>query len=184
MDNDKKLYYTEYMSPVGVLTVAGTISGLTGLWLEGQKYHGADFLKSRNAEKAEGYTKISEIPPIASACNWLDIYFSGNIPDVTPPLSLSGTAFRLRVWKLLGEIPYGQTVSYGELARRLGAEEDGKYISPRAVGGAVGHNPVSIIVPCHRVTGADGNLCGYAGGESRKRFLIKLESEHKTCVIV
>ena len=109
---------------------------------------------------------------------WLALYFSGVEPDFTPPLRLRGTPFRQRVWEQLRAIPYGETVSYAQLAQRL-AEGGGGKPSARAVGGAVGHNPISLIVPCHRVVGADGSLRGYAGGLKRKEKLLALERAGK-----
>lgn len=147
-----------YTSPLGEILLAADERGLTGLWFEGQKYFAAGL-----AEAVEGETEL-----IKAARRWLDIYFSGREPDFTPPLHMPGTPFRERVWAALLEIPYGETATYGELAARLGS-------SPRAVGAAVGRNPVSLIVPCHRVLGADGSLTGYAGGVERKEYLLKLE---------
>ncbi len=103
---------------------------------------------------------------------WLDFYFSGRQPDFMPPISLRGTDFQQRVWQALVEIPYGQTISYGELARRVGCR------SAQAVGQAVGRNPIAIIVPCHRVVGSDGSLTGYAYGIEKKQFLLQLEKQH------
>lgn len=147
-----------YTSPLGEILLAADERGLTGLWFEGQKYFAAGL-----AEAVEGETEL-----IKAARRWLDIYFSGREPDFTPPLHMPGTPFRERVWAALLEIPYGETVTYGELAAKLNS-------SPRAVGSAVGRNPVSLIVPCHRVLGADGSLTGYAGGVERKEYLLKLE---------
>ena len=112
---------------------------------------------------------------LAQAEKWLDLYFAGRRPDFTPPLHLTGSDFRLAVWKLLLEIPYGQTTTYKELARRISEQNGGRFMSAQAAGGAVGHNPVSIIVPCHRVLGTDGSLTGYAGGIEKKRRLLELE---------
>lgn len=130
-------------------------TALTGLWFDGQKYF------------AEGLTETSAaktLPVFDEAMRWLDIYFSGRRPDLTPPLNLKGTAFRKEVWQLLLQIPYGETTTYGELAAQLAAHRGLKQMSAQAVGGAVGHNPISIIVPCHRVVGTGGSLTGYAGG--------------------
>lgn len=109
--------------------------------------------------------------PFSTCIRWLDLYFSGRQPDFTPPLSLTGTDFQRRVWQALLEIPYGQTVSYGELARRIGCR------SAQAVGQAVGKNPISIIVPCHRVVGSDGSMTGYAYGIEKKQYLLHLEQQ-------
>ena len=171
-------YTAHYDSPLGGITLASDGRALTGLWFltssvfdnkvfgspsgcDGQKHFGSTLgpLASLPAQ----------LPVFDEACRWLDIYFSGRKPDFIPPLSLKGTPFQQRVWKELLTIPYGQTVTYGELARRLGCR------SAQAVGGAVGHNPISIIVPCHRVLPATGTLGGYAGGRSRKQALLQLE---------
>lgn len=114
-------------------------------------------------------------PALDAACRWLDVYFSGQEPDFTPKLHLVGSDFRQAVWALLRKIPYGQTTTYGALAGQL-AEQSGKRVSAQAVGGAVGHNPVSLIVPCHRVVGSDGSLTGYAGGVEKKMRLLTLEN--------
>lgn len=152
------LFTTLYHSPLGEILLAADDTGLTGLWFAGQKYFAAGL-----ADAAEGETEA-----IRAARRWLDEYFSGREPGFTPPLSLAGTPFQRRVWAALLEIPYGGTVTYGELAAKLGT-------SPRAVGSAVGRNPVSVIVPCHRVLGADGSLTGYAGGVEKKLRLLRLE---------
>lgn len=113
-------------------------------------------------------------PIFAETADWLSCYFSGAVPKQMPPLRPEGTPFRLLVWDLLREIPYGETRGYGELADMLEARL-GRHVSARAVGGAVGHNPISLLIPCHRVVGADGSLTGYAGGLERKRRLLDLE---------
>ena len=152
-------------SPLGDITLSSDGEALTGLWFEGQKYFGATL---------SGGEEERPLPVFDRAVEWLDVYFSGREPGFLPPLRPRGTPFRRRVWKLLGEIPYGQTVTYGDLARRLAGETGGP-ASPRAVGGAVGHNPISLLIPCHRVLGAGGGLTGYAGGVDRKRRLLELE---------
>ena len=152
-------------SPLGGITLASDGEALTGLWFDGQK-HFADTLTDDGGEKALAVFDETE--------RWLALYFSGVEPDFTPPLRLRGTPFRQRVWEQLRAIPYGETVSYAQLAQRL-AEGGGGKPSARAVGGAVGHNPISLIVPCHRVVGADGSLRGYAGGLKRKEKLLALE---------
>ena len=157
-------YVSTYMSPLGGILLAADEEGLTGLWFEGQKYFAAGL-----GEHVEG-----ENAAIISAKRWLDAYFEGERPDFAVPLHLRGSAFRRAVWERLTAIPYGATATYGEIAVSLGAPS-----AARAVGGAVGHNPVSIIVPCHRVLGADGSLTGYAGGAERKRWLLELERAHR-----
>ena len=155
-------YIAHYSSPLGSMTLASDGTALTGLWFNGQKYF-ADTLK-------EVQTLNPNLPIFDLTRQWLDIYFSGKEPTFTPPLLLQGSPFRKQVWQFLLEIPYGRTMTYGELARKLQCK------SAQAVGGAVGHNPISIIIPCHRVIGADGSLTGYAGGVERKASLLKLES--------
>ena len=155
-------YIAHYSSPLGGMTLASDGTALTGLWFNGQKYF-ADTLK-------EVQTLNPNLPIFDLTRQWLDIYFSGKEPTFTPPLQIRGSTFRKQVWNLLLEIPYGRTMTYGEIARKLQCK------SAQAVGGAVGHNPISIIIPCHRVIGADGSLTGYAGGVERKASLLKLES--------
>ncbi len=155
-----------YTSPLGEMILASDGEALTGLWFEGRKPP-LDLSQAREAKEA--------LPVFARTVRWLDCYFSGSAPDFTPPLRPEGTAFRKAVWALLLEIPYGQTVSYGVLAQRLAEQRGVSRISARAVGGAVGRNPIWLIVPCHRVVGADGGLTGYAGGLERKRRLLALE---------
>lgn len=153
-------YTYNYSSPLGEILLAANDNGLTGLWFYGAKYFAAD-LEDERTEKLT--------PVLRQTLCWLDIYFSGSEPDFMPPLELHGSDFRRRVWAELAKIPYGETVTYGEIAKKLGVK------SAQAVGGAVGHNPVSIIVPCHRVLGADGSLTGYAGGTDKKARLLELE---------
>ena len=158
-------YISSIKSPVGTLTVSSDSVSVTGLWLERQKYF-ANTLHT-GAERRE-------LPVFESIREWLACYFSGKEPSFTPPLAPKGSPFRQNVWKILCEIPYGQVVTYGEIAQRL-EQQTGKRQSAQAVGGAVGHNPVSIIIPCHRVVGADGSLTGYAGGVQTKLRLLRLE---------
>lgn len=153
-------YTYNYSSPAGEILLAANDNGLTGLWFYGAKYFAAD-LEDERTEKLT--------PVLRQTLRWLDIYFSGSEPDFMPPLELHGSDFRRRVWAELAKIPYGETVTYGEIAKKLGVK------SAQAVGRAVGHNPVSIIVPCHRVLGADGSLTGYAGGTDKKARLLELE---------
>ena len=155
--------YTQLIpSPLGNILLSADEIGLTGLWFEGEKYY-ADALPREHIER--------ETPVLTDTKRWLDVYFTGREPDFTPLLHPAGSPFRQTVWQLLLEIPYGQTTTYGALAKRLG----GVHMSAQAVGGAVGHNPISIIVPCHRVTGANGSLTGYAGGLDRKIRLLEIE---------
>ena len=160
-------YTTFYESPIGRMLLAADDAGLTGLWFEGQKY----FARCLDRE-----TEEKELPVFAEAKRWLDIYFSGKEPDFTPPLHFIGTDFQKDVWDILCAIPYGQTMTYGAIADQLAKKRGLSRMSAQAVGGAVGHNNLSIIVPCHRVVGSDGSLTGYAGGIERKTFLLNLEN--------
>lgn len=159
-------YISRYHSPMGGILLAGDGNGLTGLWFEGQKY----FARHLDKEQEE-----REIPLFELAKGWLDVYFSGREPDFSVPLHLMGTAFQKEVWEILRSIPYGHTMTYGEIAKQLAEKRGLPHMSAQAVGGAVGRNPISILVPCHRVVGADGSLTGYAGGIDKKGRLLKLE---------
>lgn len=159
------MFYARYDSPLGAILLMADEEGLTGLWFVGQ----------RDCPEPGWADSAAETPALVAARRWLDAYFSGREPEEEPPLRLTGTPFQQEVWALLRQIPYGQTVSYGELARRLTAQGSRARTSARAIGGAVKRNPVSLIVPCHRVIGADGSLTGYAGGVERKRELLALE---------
>lgn len=119
--------------------------------------------------------KAADIPVFEDAKKWLDIYFSGKAPDFTPALKLTGTDFQMRVWEKLTKIPFGKTVTYGTLAKGIAAETGKERMSAQAIGGAVGKNPIGIIVPCHRVIGSDGSLTGFAGGIKVKKRLLQLE---------
>lgn len=152
---------TLYPSPLGDITLESDGISLIGLWFDGRG------LSADMPDKA--YEARSDLPVFNEARQWLDIYFKGGIPHFTPPLRMEGSTFRQRVWQELLKIPYGCQVSYGDIARCLG------YRSAQAVGGAVGHNPISLIVPCHRVVGADGSMTGYGGGIDRKIQLLELE---------
>lgn len=159
-------YTSRYHSPLGEMLLAADEIGVTGLWFAGQKYF-ALHLDKEHAEK--------EIPLFGTVKQWLDVYFSGREPDFTVPLHFTGTAFQNEVWQILCTIPYGQTTTYGKIAKQLAARRGLPHMSAQAVGGAVGHNPISILVPCHRVVGLGGSLTGYAGGLERKRCLLALE---------
>ncbi|MEF9876905.1 MAG: methylated-DNA--[protein]-cysteine S-methyltransferase [Gordonibacter sp.] len=158
-------YLDTFASPVGPLAVASDGDALVGLWLDGQKY----FESTLGA-----FEQCPDLPVLTQARAWLDRYFAGEEPGPIPAVAPRGTAFRQRVWAMLADIPYGKLVTYGELAQRI-AEQTGSRTSARAVGGAVGHNPISIILPCHRVVGSGGSLTGYAGGLQKKIALLKLE---------
>ena len=156
-----------YTSPLGGITLSSDSETLTGLWFDGQKY----FPHKLISESTE-----AELPIFTQTCNWLDIYFGGKEPGFTLPISLCITPFRKAVYDILLTIPYGQTMTYGEIASILAEQQGVERMSAQAVGSAVGHNPISIIIPCHRVIGADGSLIGYAGGLDKKSALLKLEN--------
>lgn len=158
-------YIHRYESPLGSITIASDGAAITGLWFEGQRYY-ADTLNPDHEEKA--------LPVFAQTDRWLDIYFSGKAPDFTPPIQMKATSFRKAVWEIMLTIPFGQTMTYGEIAERI-AKQSGSRTSARAVGGAVGHNAISLIIPCHRVVGSNGSLTGYAGGIDKKMKLLALE---------
>ncbi|MDE7328029.1 MAG: methylated-DNA--[protein]-cysteine S-methyltransferase [Lachnospiraceae bacterium] len=159
-------YINHYQSPVGGILLAADETGLTGLWFDGAKYYAAG-LDTVQGEK--------DTPILERTKEWLAIYFSGREPDFLPPVHMEGTPFQLAVWKILQKIPYGRTVTYKEIAREIASKKNLATMSAQAVGGAVGHNKISIIVPCHRVVGADGSLTGYAGGIDKKVQLLALE---------
>lgn len=151
---------------MGELFLAADETGLTGLWFDGGRYF-AEGLDPENEKR--------ELPVFETVKKWLDIYFSGREPDFMPPLHMIGSPFQLSVWKHLLEIPYGKTITYGELAKKIAAERGRERMAAQAVGGAVGHNKISILVPCHRVVGANGSLTGYGGGLDKKERLLVLE---------
>ena len=159
------IFTMEYRSPLGKILLAADEVGLKGLWFENQKYFAAGMGENFCEERT---------PILTMGEKWLDVYFRGEKPDFFPPLHPAGSAFRQEVWKFLLTIPYGHTMTYGQIAEAI-ASRRGKGISARAVGGAVGHNPISLIIPCHRVVGAGGCLTGYAGGLERKIALLKIE---------
>ena len=160
------IYTCKYNSPIGGITIASNGEALTGLWFDGQKYFG-DTLPKEYREK--------NLPIFSESIRWLDIYFSGKNPDFTPALSFNASPFREAVWTILLTIPYGKTITYGEIAKKIAGEKEIETMSAQAVGGAVGHNPISIIVPCHRVVGTNGSLTDYAGGIGTKVKLLELE---------
>ena len=160
------IYTQHYESPLGGILLAADDTGLTGLWFEGQKY----FARTLDAVHQEQETAV-----LSEARRWLDVYFGGQEPDFTPPLHPVGSDFQRAVWQLLLQIPYGQTTTYGALAGELARQRGLTHFSAQAVGGAVGHNRVSIIIPCHRVVGSGGSLTGYAGGLENKIKLLTLE---------
>ncbi len=202
------MYLTDYLSPWGKLRLVSNGQNLTELRLPGQKNDSAAAAKAVLTGKKTGADKetctdkrtAAQLPVLVQTKLWLDRYFAGQDPNPQAlPLQTEGTEFQERVWQLLREIPYGQTVTYGQLARRLEKQQEGPgqkiavraakkdgpilgiadprrhLVSARAVGGAVGRNPIAIIIPCHRVVGADGSLTGYAGGLKLKQKLLQLE---------
>ncbi len=161
--------HTRCRTPIGEVTLACDEAGaLVGLWMEGQKYFLGGLPERPVAQ--------DDVPVFAQTRDWLDRYFAGERPAISElPLAPIGSAFRQEVWRILCEIPYGEVTTYGEIGRKLAVRHGSDRTSARAVGGAVGHNPISIIVPCHRVIGADGSLTGYAGGLERKLALLTHE---------
>ena len=160
------VYTCKYQSPIGDILLAADEIGLTGLWFEGQKYFANTLPNERISQEMEILTEAKK---------WLDVYFSGEEPKFTPPIHPAGSKFRQAVWQILLQIPYGKTMTYGEIARRMGELKNMPHMSAQAVGGAVGHNEISIIIPCHRVVGTNGSLTGYAGGIDKKISLLELE---------
>ena len=167
------IYTSHYTSPLGDILLASKNNELIGLWFEGQKYYLSN-LQEEMVEKGD-----EEI--LIKAKNWLDRYFRGEKPDVKElAINPIGSSFRKRVWRILCSIPYGSTLTYKEIASILAKEKGLKSMSAQAIGGAVAHNPISIIIPCHRVVGTNGNLTGYAGGLDKKKYLLKLEKSKPT----
>lgn len=160
-------YRWNYYSPLGTITMASSETALTGVWFEGQKYFGSTLEKQ---------SKEVEVPILIKTKEWLDQYFKGECPNWRPKLEWSASSFQEEVWSILLKIPYGMTRTYGEIAKEIAKKRGVKSISPQAVGAAVGHNPISIIVPCHRVVGKNGNLTGYAGGLDKKIALLSIEN--------
>lgn len=159
-------YTTTYQAPIGGILLAADEIGLTGLWFEGEKFYALS-LDPEHEEK--------EVTVFAQVKRWLDIYFSGHEPDFMPPIHMIGSPFQMEVWEILRQIPYGETATYVEIAKQIAAHRGLSRMSAQAVGGAVGHNELSIIVPCHRVVGTNKSLTGYAGGVDKKEKLLALE---------
>lgn len=160
------VYTVHYDSPLGGILLAADEAGVTGVWFDGEKYFAAGLPAEHRAQ---------ETPVLTEAKRWLDLYFSGTEPDFLPPLHPVGSAFRQAVWEILLQIPYGKTTTYGEIARQLAKKQGLAKMSAQAVGGAVGHNKISLLIPCHRVVGTNGSLTGYAGGIDKKKKLLELE---------
>lgn len=160
--------YSVYKSPIGDFLLCSRNDKLIGAWFKGQKY----YLANINEELVE---KEDEV--LINAKKWLNHYFDGKKPQsIELDLDLEGTEFRKEVWRILCEVPYGKTITYNDIAKRIAFERGIEKMSAQAIGGAVSHNPISIIIPCHRVIGSNGSLTGYAGGIDRKLFLLKLEN--------
>lgn len=159
-------YVHHYQSPLGGITLTSDGTALIGLWFDDQKYF-ADTIRKQTQEK--------NLPIFQETKKWLDIYFSGKAPDFTPPLNMRTTPFRKRVWEIMLSIPFGHTMTYGQIADKIAHEKGIRRMSAQAVGGAVGHNSISLIIPCHRVVGTNGSLTGYAGGIDKKVKLLELE---------
>ena len=159
-------YQNTYHSPLGEMLLAADNSGLVGIWFQEAKHFGQGL-------EPEG--RVGDHPFLQEAERWLDRYFSGHEPEFQPPIHCQGSPFQQMVWGLLRQIPYGTTITYGELAARAAEQLGRPGMSAQAMGGAVARNPISVLVPCHRVVGADGSLTGYAGGLERKRQLLALE---------
>lgn len=160
------MYTLHYDSPLGGILLAADDVGLTGLWFDGELYFAEGLDPDHTAQKT---------PILQQAERWLEVYFSGREPGFTPPLHPMGSPFRQAVWELLLQIPYGRTTTYGALAKQLAEKQGRPRMSAQAVGGAVGHNRIAILIPCHRVVGTNGSLTGYAGGIDKKEKLLRME---------
>ena len=174
---ERQLYEMKYSSPVVILTLISDRESMLSLKFEKERY---PFIIPEDCQLTvlpacvKGGEKYLPVP-LRQTASWLDCYFSGQKPDFLPPVRLEGSEFRRRVWEELLKIPYGATVTYGSIAKQLARETGRPHMSAQAVGGAVGHNPIGIIIPCHRVVGADGSLTGFGGGLEVKRGLLELE---------
>ena len=163
-------YKYTYESPLGTMVMLGTLSYLTDLF----------FIDEAHAPSYDDAEYIEQLTgPFEVTIMWLNQYFNGKNPFITPPIQLEGTEFRKSVLSILQTIPYGETTTYGDIGKQIAQQQGKEKFSAQAVGGAVGHNPISIIVPCHRVIGSNGQLTGYAGGIERKKYMLDLELEHK-----
>lgn len=167
-------YVDHYDSPIGRMTLCADGTCLTGLWFDGQRYYGStleDHIVDQTEFQDKKYIFIE-------TKKWLDRYFEGEDPGRIPPMVLQGSDFYKEVWTLLQEIPYGRTVTYGQIASAIAKKRGISRMSAQAVGGAVGHNPIAVLIPCHRVLAGDGSLTGYAGGLEKKKYLLELEGIH------
>ncbi len=161
------IYTYNYQSPLGEIVIASDDTAITGLWLVGQRHFDIEL---------EGCIADKDLPIFDEVSHWLDIYFTGNNPGEIPAVHMNGTLFQLEVWQILQTIPYGKLITYREIAELIAKKRGITKMSARAVGNAIGRNPISILVPCHRVVGSDGKMTGYAGGIERKVKLLKLEN--------
>ena len=163
-------YKYTYESPLGTMVMLGTLSYLTDLF----------FIDEAHAPSYDDAEYIEQLTgPFEVTIMWLDQYFNGKKPFITPPIQLEGTEFRKSVWSILQTISYGNTTTYGDIGKQIAQQQGKEKFLAQAVGGAVGHNPISIIIPCHRVIGSNGKLTGYAGGIERKKYMLDLEAKHK-----
>lgn len=163
-----------YVSPLGGITLGSDSDRLTGLWFDGQTHYASTL--------PNGCMENPSLPVFIQTIRWLDIYFAGNSPCFTPPIHLENTPFRLAVWRILQSIPYGTVVTYGNIASIIARQQGITHMSAQAVGNAVSHNPISIIIPCHRVIGTNGSLTGYTGGIARKQALLSIENTNIPCL--
>lgn len=177
------LYTQQYSSPIGDITLTSDGESLTGLWFETQRQYALALANKDESEVKRNITiattdeecRVKAVFDIT--CRWLDLYFSGGMPAFSPPLNPSGTEFQKQVWEILLTIPYGTTATYAEIARISARIRGQATMAAQAIGSAVGHNPISIIIPCHRVIGSNGSLTGYAGGLDKKKALLDTERE-------
>lgn len=162
------IYTSTYQSPIGNLLIASKDNKLVGLWMENQKYYLSNF--------KEEIVETENLEILVKTKKWLDRYFNGKKLKINElEISLVGSEFRKSVWEILKNIPYGEVITYNDIAKELAKQKGIKKMSAQAVGGAVGHNPISIIIPCHRVVGTNGSLTGYAGGIKKKIYLLEHE---------
>ena len=175
VSNNSGTFVCHYCSLLGGITISAKNNQITGLWFDDQKYFGSTL--------PENYTEKTLLV-FEETKRWLDIYFSGKAPDFTPPILMEATPFRKAVWNILLTIPFGQTMTYGEIADKIARQKGLDRMSAQAVGGATGHNPISLIIPCHRVVGTNGSLTGYAGGIEKKKRLLTLEKADMSALFI
>ncbi|MBO4738609.1 MAG: methylated-DNA--[protein]-cysteine S-methyltransferase [Bacteroidales bacterium] len=163
---EQNKYIYQYNSPLGNITMGADGENLVGLWFDNQQYFASTMASN---------TQKKDLPVFQMACMWLDMYFSGQAPDFVPPVKITASPFRHLVWNILQSISFGTVLTYKDIAEKIARQTGRQHMSAQAVGGSIAHNPVSIIIPCHRVIGSNGNLIGYAGGLYRKQKLLALE---------